>query len=273
MKKLSCVFCVLLIIVRCAITCFAATPTKDGTYEVSVEMIHKTEEKESMGNKYIAHTALLEIDGNRKFLTVALSSKVMKLKFSYFVDGSIDGDTLDAEEVNNVKIGSDTYEAGYRFPIVSDSNLVGVKFSAPIMPMSPTARIRIDYDSAVSVAAEAENTTNAPQTKPVESSSLASEPIADVTEEARVTSGPATQAQVATAQAVQTEPHTIQNVTSAVTQVAQTGTSLNRISSIEVTVKLGAVGWVLGAIILAVIVLIALYLCSDERRKVGDKLD
>ena len=36
----------------------------------------------------------------------------------------------------------------FEFPIKSDNEFVGVKFAASAMPLSPSARIKIDYDSA-----------------------------------------------------------------------------------------------------------------------------
>ena len=73
----------------------------------------------------------------------------------------------------SVKIAGTTYQSAFEFPIVGNGEFVGVKFAAPIMPMSPSARIHIDYASAKKVADIGSAAVTAPNavtpTKPTES--------------------------------------------------------------------------------------------------------
>lgn len=141
------------IVFALALTCssfsvFAMGPSKDGVYEVSVEMWHAEKERTSMGDSYIVHTALLTVDGDEKTLTIAPAETTSDMQFWYYKDGSVEGDTVEVEQKNNVEIDGTEYETAFEFPIKSDNEFVGVKFAASAMPLSPSARIKIDYDSA-----------------------------------------------------------------------------------------------------------------------------
>lgn len=144
------------------LSAFAAEPTKNGIYEVPVQLRHAEKDTESMGNSYILHTALLEVKDGNKYITMVSDSKIMNLEFSYYTDGSVSGTTQAAEKIENVKIGGKTYSVGYRFPLKGTGQLVGVKFKASIMPMSPSARVYIDYNSSVLVLSYDETTVPAP---------------------------------------------------------------------------------------------------------------
>lgn len=141
---------------------FAVEPTKDGIYEVPVQLRHAEKDSESMGNSYILHTALLEVKDGNKYITMVSDSKVMNLEFSYYTDGSVSGTTQAAEKIENVKIGGKTYSVGYRFPLKGTGQLVGVKFKASIMPMSPSARVYIDYSNSVLISSYEETTVSVP---------------------------------------------------------------------------------------------------------------
>lgn len=136
-----------------ALTCtsfgaFAMCPSEDGVYEVPIEMWHAEKERTSMGDSYIVHTALLTVDGDEKTLTIAPAKTTSDMHFWYYKDGSVEGDTVEVEQKNNVEIDGTEYETAFEFPIKSDNEFVGVKFAASAMPLSPSARIKIDYDSA-----------------------------------------------------------------------------------------------------------------------------
>lgn len=151
LKKLS--ISLTAIVFALALTCtsfcaFAMGPSKDGVYEVPIEMWHAEKERTSMGDSYIVHTALLTVDGDEKTLTIAPAETTSDMQFWYYKDGSVDGDTVEVEQKNNVEIDGTEYEAAFEFPIKSDNEFVGVKFAASAMPLSPSARIKIDYDSA-----------------------------------------------------------------------------------------------------------------------------
>ena len=167
-KKLSISFTA--IVFALALTCtsfsaFAMGPSKDGVYEVPIEMWHAEKEKTSMGDSYIVHTALLTVDGDEKTLTIAPAETTSDMQFWYYEDGSVEGDTVEVEQKNNIEIDGTEYETAFEFPIKSDNEFVGVKFAASAMPLSPSARIKIDYDSAKKVGDVQKETTAEATTK------------------------------------------------------------------------------------------------------------
>lgn len=161
-KKLS--ISLAAIVFALALTCtsfsaFAMGPSKDGVYEVPIEMWHAEKERTSMGDSYIVHTALLTVDGDKKTLTIAPAETTSDMQFWYYKDGSVEGDTVEVEQKNNVEIDGTEYETAFEFPIKSDNEFVGVKFAASAMPLSPSARIKIDYDSAKRIGDVKKETT------------------------------------------------------------------------------------------------------------------
>lgn len=172
MKKIIAVLTIISALIGLmALSAFAAVPTKNGVYEVPVQLKHAEKDTESMGNSYILHTALLEIKNGTKYITIVSDSTVMNLEFSYYTDGSVSGSTQSAEKVENVKIGGKTYSVGYRFPVKGTGQLVGVKFKASIMPISPSARVYIDYDNSVLISSSEEASTLTPTKNPSSASS------------------------------------------------------------------------------------------------------
>jgi len=165
LKKLS--ISISFILVAAMLLCssfsaFAMGPTENGVYEVTIEMRHAEKDKTSMGNGYIAHTALLTVDGSEKTLTVAPNQTTDDMQLWYYKDGSVSGDTVEVEQKSGVEIGGEKYDTAFEFPIKSDNEYVGVKFAASAMPLSPSARIKIDYSSAKKVAdLKKETTANA----------------------------------------------------------------------------------------------------------------
>lgn len=162
LKKLS--ISLTAIVFALALTCtsfcaFAMGPSKDGVYEVPIEMWHAEKERTSMGDSYIVHTALLTIDGDEKTLTIAPAETTSDMQFWYYKDGSVQGDTVEVEQKNNVEIDGTEYKTAFEFPIKSDNEFVGVKFAASAMPLSPSARIKIDYDSAKKIRDVKKTTT------------------------------------------------------------------------------------------------------------------
>ena len=162
LKKLS--ISLTAIVFALALTCssfcaFAMGPSKDGVYEVPIEMWHAEKERTSMGDSYIVHTALLTVDGDKKTLTIAPAETTSDMQFWYYKDGSVEGDTVEVEQKNNVEIDGTEYETAFEFPIKSNNEFVGVKFAASAMPLSPSARIKIDYDSAKRIGDVKKETT------------------------------------------------------------------------------------------------------------------
>lgn len=157
MKKILSLCAAFLLLCCCAIPAFAEIPTQNGTYEVPIELWHATKDQVSMGNQYIVGKALVEMENGQKYMTLVSDKDVDGLQFWYYTDGGVTGATASAEKVSNVKLGGKTYSVGYRFPLVTDNEYVGVKFQAPIMPVSPSARVKIDYSSlqVIELATEA----------------------------------------------------------------------------------------------------------------------
>ena len=161
-KTITGTLVVLAIIMSAFTLAYAAVPTVDGTYSVPVTLCHAEKEKESMGNKYILQTALISVSGGKKTITV-VADGVDDLTFSYYTNGTVEGDTKEAKKVEDVKIDGKTYATGFEFPLVTDNQYVGVKFKAPIMPMSPSARLKIDY-SGIKTLSTAETTSQETET-------------------------------------------------------------------------------------------------------------
>lgn len=161
-KKLSLILSVFVLIfsLMCsAASAFAMGPSKDGVYEVPIEMWHAEKERTSMGDSYIVHTALLTVDGDEKTLTIAPAETTSDMQFWYYTDGSVKGDTKEVSQSSAVEIDGEKYDVAFEFPIKSDNEFVGVKFAASAMPLSPSARIKIDYDSAKKIGNVVKETT------------------------------------------------------------------------------------------------------------------
>lgn len=161
-KKLSLILSVFVLIfslMYSAASAFAMGPSKDGVYEVPIEMWHAEKERTSMGDSYIVHTALLTVDGNKKTLTIAPAKTSSDMQFWYYTDGSVKGDTKEVSQSSAVEIDGEKYDVAFEFPIKSDNEFVGVKFAASAMPLSPSARIKIDYDSAKKIGNVVKETT------------------------------------------------------------------------------------------------------------------
>lgn len=161
-KKLSLILSVFVLtfsLMCSAASAFAMGPSKDGVYEVPIEMWHAVKERTSMGDSYIVHTALLTVDGKEKTLTIAPAETSSDMQFWYYTDGSVEGDTKEVSQSSAVEIDGKKYDVAFEFPIKSDNEFVGVKFAASAMPLSPSARIKIDYDSAKKVGNVVKETT------------------------------------------------------------------------------------------------------------------
>ena len=141
---------------------YAAAPTVDGVYAVPVTLYHSEKDKESMGNQYIVQTALITVKDGKKSITVAADG-VEGLTFSYYTSGSVEGSTAEAKKESNVEINGKIYAEGFTFPLVTEDQYVGVKFKAPIMPMSPSARLKIDYNGIKTISVDE---TEPEQTEP-----------------------------------------------------------------------------------------------------------
>lgn len=178
------------IVFALALTCssfsaFAMGPSKDGVYEVPIEMWHAEKERTSMGDSYIVHTALLTVEGDEKTLTIVPAETTSDMQFWYYKDGSVEGDTVEVEQKNNVEIDGTEYETAFEFPIKSDNEFVGVKFAASAMPLSPSARIKIDYDSAKRIGDVKKETTTQKATTTTTATTTTAPTITEPTTESK----------------------------------------------------------------------------------------
>ena len=171
MKKVLSIVIALFILMSVSI-CVSAADLSDGTYEVPVVLMHKEDNKESFGNKYVAQTALLEIENRKKTVTILLTTNMKGIEFSYYTNGSLEGDVAKGEPVRDIRVAGEIYKQGFEIPIMADGD-IGLQFSVPVMPMSPSARLRIDYSKAVlitsdettTVTSQIETTTQIPATE------------------------------------------------------------------------------------------------------------
>ncbi len=211
-KKLFSIVAVLCLMLVAALPAFAAQTLEPGVYEVDVKMYHAEKDKLSMGNIYLTHTALLKVGKNKKTLTIATAELVSNMQFWYYKDGTTEGETVEVEPEKNVEIAGTTYPLAFEFPIKGNNEYVGVKFAAPIMPLSPSARIKIDYSSAKKVTENNVSTTAATTASTTAPSTAA--PIAAESTTAQTTA-PAT-----TSTTVSTTVSTTESTTQATTTTA-----------------------------------------------------
>ena len=160
MKKIISILFILILTVLSLGICASAADLTDGIYEVPVVLMHKEDEEESFGNKYVAQTALLKVESGKKTVTILLTTNMKGIEFSYYLDGSLSGDTQKGKAVSNVTVAGEVYSQGFEIPVMTDGD-IGLQFSVPVMPMSPSARLRIDYGKAVLISAT--ETTVTPQ--------------------------------------------------------------------------------------------------------------
>lgn len=159
MKKIAAIIISFLFILCYSFFAFAEN-LETGEYEVSVSLMHKEDEKESFGNKYIEPKALLKVSNDETTVTIFLSTDMKGIEFSYYINGSLKGETKKAVEVENIAMGASVYKQGFEIPVTTNGDL-GLQFSVPVMPMSPSARLRIDYSSAVLLSeSQNENVAN-----------------------------------------------------------------------------------------------------------------
>ena len=212
---------------------FAIGPTQNGVYEVPVEMIRADSDRTSMGNSYIAHTALLKVDGSTKTLTVASEQKVSDMQFWYYKNGGVDGETVEVSQAGQVEIAGTTYATAFEFPVVSDNEYIGVKFASSLMPLSPSARIKIDYANAKLISG-AEETTTQPATQKVTQAPTQKVTQAVVTTTAQTTAASASQTTEEATQAVT-------DVAAEVSESTQSGSKLPVIIGVAAVVVIAAI--------------------------------
>lgn len=150
-----------------AISVFAAAPTKDGTYEVKIQLRRADSDESSEGSSFLSQTALLEVKNGKKYLTMVSLTSIIGFNLYYYTDGSVSGDTATAEIVKNIEIDGTTYPSGYKIPVKGNSQLVGVMMKLPYISATISGRIYIDYNTCKFIP---EPETSAPTDKPETSS-------------------------------------------------------------------------------------------------------
>lgn len=197
MKKIVSALVVLFLLALPFSLCAGAANLSDGTYEVPVVLMHKEDEKESFGNKYVAQTALLKVEGNKKTVTILLTTDMKGIEFSYYNDGSLEGEVSKGTPVSNIEVAGETYKQGFEIPVMADGD-IGLQFSIPVMPMSPSARLRIDYDKAILIsAAEATTVPTTQAVTEITTQVSTTMPTTKVPETTEITTLPITQPTVA----------------------------------------------------------------------------
>lgn len=211
MKKIAVLFIALIIAVIPLSLCAAAAELSDGIYEVPVTLRHKEDDKESFGNKYVAQTALLKVEDGKKTVTILLTTDMKGIEFSYYINGSIEGDVEPGTPVSDITVAGETYKQGFEIPVMAEGE-IGLQFSVPVMPMSPSAKLRIDYDNAVLVSASEE-----PETEPVTQTTTAPTTAESTTKKAETET---TAGMTVTTTAPATQPTTVTTTTAATTAIA-----------------------------------------------------
>lgn len=146
---------------------FAAAPTKDGTYEVKIQLRRADSDASAEESSFFSQTALLEVENGKKYLTMVSLTSVIGFRLYYYTDGSVSGDTAAAEVVKNIEIDGTTYSSGYKFPVNGNGQLIGVMLKLPYTSATVSGRIYIDYNTCKFIP---EPETSAPTNKPETSS-------------------------------------------------------------------------------------------------------
>lgn len=156
-----------ILFVSCVIPAFAASaPEQDGIYSVPVTMLDPKKDKESMGNRFIEHTAMITVKDGVKTITV-LMPKESDLVFCYYVNGAVSGDAKQAVKVSNVELDGKTYPVGYTFPLVKDSGPVGLYFELSFLGIKPSARLSPDYSKLKTIKLDETETETEAETESV----------------------------------------------------------------------------------------------------------
>lgn len=226
MKKIILTFLSLILISNLFLIGAYASNFEDGIYEVPIILIHSEKEKESFGNKFLLPTGVLKVENRTKTMTIILSSKMSGIEFSYYVNGLLDSDVQLANATGGVTVQGESYDQGFEIPIMADGD-VRLKFSVPVMPMSPSARLRIDYESAKQISASREELTKQEKTSDVSTTNTRKNIETTVQTTNQTTSV------VSTATVVQTQPTTFTAsvVTGAETQ--STGSEINKTDKLK----------------------------------------
>lgn len=184
MKKWICVLLSVLVILSAGALLCSAVALEDGRYEMPLTVLDDKKDKESFGNRFVQHTALVEVENGKKYVTIIMTSDAEKMNFWYFTDGSAKGDAQKATLVKDVTIAGTKYDNGFRFPLMGDETKVGIKFHAEGMPITPVARIGLDYSKAVCLTvAETEEVTEAVEETTTEAPEETTEVAEPVTEQ------------------------------------------------------------------------------------------
>lgn len=166
MKKLLVLLlsAVLLLSGVCAAQVSAAS-LAEGTYEVEVKLMHASKEQDSLGNQYIAQSAYLVVEkGSRRIYILPSASHVKdfdKVSFYYYTSGALSGSAKEAETMKNVRLGGRTVAAAASFLLPTDGDYVPMQFKASMMPITPSARLKVNYASAKLLEAKAAQKTTA----------------------------------------------------------------------------------------------------------------
>jgi heme-binding NEAT domain protein len=129
---------------------------KDGKYEVRVDLWHATQDKASMGNGSLNHTALIEVNGDK--LTMSVSVHPMQVgtitaSLASLQIKQANGSYVFAEVIARKIAGNKP--SAFRFVLPSKDTYISVKVDpqVPVMGDEPVdARLRISWDTLTKVS-------------------------------------------------------------------------------------------------------------------------
>lgn len=237
MKRIAAILLSVVMVVAGAVTASAASTLADGTYTVSVKMMHASKDQESMSNKFIGHTALLKVSGGSYKIYVVpaddYTDKVDSMSMEYYTNGSVEGDKASTTVESNVKINGTTYPKAFAFTLPNQSGTYGLYFKAPIMPMAQSAKLVVDFGSAKLI--------EAPTTQP----QAQAEPQAQESKAPEETNAPATESAESAAEESSSEELTSEPAT----EESTTGDELADENGSSATV------WIVVGVVAAVVVI------------------
>jgi heme-binding NEAT domain protein len=137
---------------------------KDGKYEARVDLWHATQDKASMGNGSLNHTALIEVSGDKLYMSVSMhpmqvgtiTASLASLQIQQAGGGYVYADVI----ARNIEGGK---PSAFRFALPSKDTYIPVKVDPQVSVMGDEpvdARLRISWDTLTKVSADTAVSSN-----------------------------------------------------------------------------------------------------------------